>query len=215
MNTKYFLNFKVLARNNDKPFIPKGFEVEHDQFRLPIEPIQKVYQHETGPELRISTIDETVIISSSKVEFVFNKKEGIVKQLKVDWKEYISEGFGFQPNFWRSPNDNDYGNGGLLREQIWKTMSHNFTIEKCHSYVHDNIATLDVIYQLVNDNKFEILYQIHGSGYLKVNANYIPSKDMKSERIADIPRIGIRFHVPKEMNHVTYFGRGPEENYID
>ena len=28
-------------------------------------------------------------------------------------------------------------------------------------------------------------------------------------------RIGVRFRLPAEMNQVAYFGRGPEENYID
>ena len=30
-----------------------------------------------------------------------------------------------------------------------------------------------------------------------------------------VPRIGVRFRLPAEMNKVEYFGRGPEENYID
>ena len=31
----------------------------------------------------------------------------------------------------------------------------------------------------------------------------------------EIPRIGVRFRIPAAMNQVQYFGRGPEENYID
>ena len=30
-----------------------------------------------------------------------------------------------------------------------------------------------------------------------------------------VPRIGVRFRLPAEMEQVTYFGRGPEENYCD
>ena len=30
-----------------------------------------------------------------------------------------------------------------------------------------------------------------------------------------VPRIGVRFRLPAEMNQVAYFGRGPGENYID
>ncbi|KAK8839439.1 hypothetical protein M9Y10_031791 [Tritrichomonas musculus] len=212
VNTEYFLNFKVLAKTDKNPFIPKGFEVAHDQYRLPIEPSPKAVQHETGPELTISSTEESVIVSSKKVEFVFSKSEGVVKSFKVDGVEYISESFGFQPNFWRPPNDNDYGNGGPLREQVWKTMSHNFKVEKCHSFVHNNVASLCVVYQLVDNNKFEVLYLIYGSGVVKVNANYIPSNEGK---LPNIPRIGLRFRVPKEMNNVVYFGRGPEENYAD
>ena len=31
----------------------------------------------------------------------------------------------------------------------------------------------------------------------------------------NVPRIGVRFHLPSDMNQVEYFGRGPGENYID
>ena len=30
-----------------------------------------------------------------------------------------------------------------------------------------------------------------------------------------VPRIGVRFRIPADMNQVEYFGRGPGENYID
>jgi beta-galactosidase len=30
-----------------------------------------------------------------------------------------------------------------------------------------------------------------------------------------VPRIGVRFRLPADMNQVEYFGRGPGENYID
>ena len=30
-----------------------------------------------------------------------------------------------------------------------------------------------------------------------------------------VPRIGVRFRLPADMNQVQYFGRGPGENYID
>ena len=34
-------------------------------------------------------------------------------------------------------------------------------------------------------------------------------------RVLEIPRIGVRFRTPATMDNVTWFGRGPEENYID
>ena len=30
-----------------------------------------------------------------------------------------------------------------------------------------------------------------------------------------VPRIGVRFRLPADMNQVEYFGRGPGENYVD
>ena len=57
---------------------------------------------------------DELIISSTKVNFVFNKNSGLLTSYKVDGTEYFKDGFGIQPNFWRAPNDNDYGNSCLL-----------------------------------------------------------------------------------------------------
>ena len=46
-------------------------------------------------------------------------------------------------------------------------------------------------------------------------ATYTPGKKKEKKDNLEVPRIGIRFHIPQDMNIVEYFGRGPEENYID
>ncbi len=35
------------------------------------------------------------------------------------------------------------------------------------------------------------------------------------QKVLEIPRIGVRFRVPVAMDNVSWFGRGPEENYAD
>ena len=48
-------------------------------------------------------------------------------------------------------------------------------------------------------------------------ATFTPGQD--AQRLAssklNVPRIGVRFRLPSDMNQVEYFGRGPGENYID
>lgn len=34
-------------------------------------------------------------------------------------------------------------------------------------------------------------------------------------KVLEIPRIGVRFRMPASFDRITYFGRGPEENYAD
>lgn len=212
--TEYFLDFKVITKI-EMPFIPKGYKVAHDQFQLPIEPAAKIPSTEKGPEFSLSVSDDTVTVTSSKVEFVFNKSTGLVSSYKVDGYQYISNGFGLQPNFWRPPNDNDYGNGGPKREQIWKTMSHNFKVSKCHSFLHDNVASIEVVYDLVNENKYKVVYRVFSNGAVKVYVTYNASEETKPQTLPNIPRMGLRFRVPSELHQVEYFGMGPEENYVD
>ena len=48
-------------------------------------------------------------------------------------------------------------------------------------------------------------------------ATFTPGSDAarKAASKLEVPRIGVRFRLPARMNNVQYFGRGPEENYID
>ena len=124
--TEYFVNFNVTTVEKE-PLIPIGHEIACDQFRLPIESPKKAFKI-SGPKLTVSTNGDNLSASSSKVNFMFNKKTGIVTSYKVDGTEYFSEGFGIQPNFWRAPTDNDYGNGMPKRLQVWKESSKNFNV---------------------------------------------------------------------------------------
>lgn len=87
--TEYFVNFNVTTVEKE-PLIPIGHEIACDQFRLPIESPKKAFKI-SGPKLTVSTNGDNLSASSSKVNFMFNKKTGIVTSYKVDGTEYFSE----------------------------------------------------------------------------------------------------------------------------
>jgi beta-galactosidase len=116
---EYFVNFEVTTKVAE-PLVPAGHVIAYDQFELPLKGTKTAYKASGNPKLTISDNANSVAISSSKVNFVFNKPKGIVTSYMVDNNEYFDKGFGIQPNFWRGPNDNDYGNGAPKRLQVWK-----------------------------------------------------------------------------------------------
>lgn len=234
--TEYFVNFNVTTVEKE-PLIPIGHEIACDQFRLPIESPKKAFKT-SGPKLTVSTNGDNLSASSSKVNFIFNKKTGIVTSYKVDGTEYFSEGFGIQPNFWRAPTDNDYGNGMPKRLQVWKESSKNFNVTDATVTMDGNNAVVNVNYLLPAGNLYIVNYTIYPSGAVNVAARFTstdmdaaPTEVSESTRTAtftpgrdaarkeasklNVPRIGVRFRLPASMNQVEYFGRGPAENYLD
>ncbi len=91
-----------------------------------------------------------------------------------------------KPDFWRAPTDNDRGNGMARRLGFWKTCD------------DANVA----IHQL-KEEKLE-------NGDTLVTLHLVKPKDSPV-----IPRVGTRLVLDGEFDHITYFGRGPDENYID
>lgn len=234
---EYFINFSVTTVEPE-PLIPAGHEIAYEQFRLPIEPLARPAFATNGPALKVQTEGKNLTATSSKVNFVFNKETGLVTSYQVNGTEYFNDGFGIQPNFWRAPNDNDYGNGEPKRLQIWKQSSKNFNVANADIVMDDNTAILTVNYLLAAGNLYIVTYKIYPSGVVKVNARFTstdmqatetevseatrmatftPGNDEARKAAAklNVPRIGVRFRLPAEMNKVEYFGRGPEENYID
>ena len=124
--TEYFVDF-VVTTTEPEPLIPAGHDIASEQFRLPIEPLAMT-GHKASGKTTVSTDGDIITVLSPRMQFVFNKRSGLVTSYKVNGTEYFAEGFGIQPNFWRAPTDNDYGNGGPKREQIWKQSSKNFNV---------------------------------------------------------------------------------------
>ena len=189
-----------------------------------------------GPALKVSEKSDVITLSNKNVTFKFDKKKGIVTSYKVKGVEYMADGFGIQPNFWRAPNDNDYGNGAPARLQIWKKSSHDFNVLEASAVTEGTKAVLDVKYLLAAGNLYLTRFTVLADGCLKVDVEF-QSCAKEAEKVEmneqartatasasnvreyssklDVPRIGVRFRLPVKMNNVSYYGRGPGENYID
>lgn len=232
--TEYFVNFSVVTTVAE-PLIPVGHEIACEQFRLPVNTEKELYKA-SGPALSWETENGKVAISSSQVYFEFDTALGMVTSYKVKGVEYFDESFGVQPNFWRAPNDNDYGNTNPKRLQIWKEASRDFKISHTDVRMEGKSAVLKIVYDLPAGNRYIIDYKIYPDGVVNVAvkftrtdyeaikteiledthlATFTPGKKKEKKDLLEVPRIGVRFRIPQGMNKVEYFGRGPEENYID
>ena len=211
---EYFVNFRVTTTRAAKP-IPAGYEIAREQFLLPLKAEKKVYKA-GGPELRIASEGDILSVSSSKVKFVFNKKTGLVSSYEAGGVSYFKDGFGLQPNFWRAPNDNDYGNGAPKRLQVWKQSGKNFRVAEASLRQAGANAELEVRYLLPAGNDYLVNYTVYPSGVVHAAVRFTAVKtDKGAEAGLRVPRIGMRFRLPAAMDKVQYFGRGPEENYVD
>ncbi|KAA6342706.1 Beta-galactosidase [termite gut metagenome] len=233
---EYFVKFDVTTVQPE-PLIPAGHVIAYDQFRLPIEN-KKVTYDAHGSQLTVKTEGSQTIVSSSKVNFVFDKNTGWVTSYKINGVEYFKDGFGVQPNFWRGPTDNDYGNGAPKRLQVWKQSSKNFNVVDVSTKTEKNCVVFTANYLLKAGNLYIVNYKIYPNGIVNVNvkftsttmqavetelseearkATFSPGNEIARKAAAEleVPRIGVRFRLPADMNQVEYFGRGPEENYID
>ena len=206
---KHWVNFTVKTRKAALG-IPKGHVVATEQFIIDEGETDRP-SSDSQERITLKESKNEIVIKSSSLNLVFDKQQGMVSSYRMDGKDIFYDGFGLQPNFWRGPTDNDYGNGLPARCQIWKEASRNFKIQRISAKSGGHQATIDVDYLLPTGNSFIVHYTIYSSGTVKTHVNY----ESASADTPEIPRIGMRFRLPRQFHQVTYQGRGPEENYDD
>lgn len=145
-----------------------------------------------------------------KVSFEVNPETGIIEKYAVDGVDYIADGFGVRPNYWRAPNDNDYGNGAPARWQPWKVFGkENKPVEVTEETV-EGCRVVKVVYDNEDlDCRNVVTYTLEPTGALIVEAQ------MSEATLKEAPRYGVRWRMPQEFSKVRFYGRGPWENYCD
>jgi beta-galactosidase len=61
------------------------------------------------------------------------------------------------------------------------------------------------------NSKVKITYSIFGDGSVLVNNSFIPGNN----QLPEMPRFGMTMNLKNEFENVSYYGRGPYENYWD
>lgn len=207
---EYFVNFEVTTKTPEM-LIPVGHIIAYDQFKLPLDMPKEASKSKKG-KMDVEENAQLIKVTAAKMYFEFDKSKGLVSSYKLNGQEFFHKGFGIQPNFWRAPNDNDYGNGAPKRLQIWKEQSKDFKTETVTYALKGNEVQVFVRYLLATSNVLDLTYTLSTDGRMDVAAHF---KGSDKKDIPELPRLGIRLRIPAEFNAVSYYGRGPEENYID
>ncbi len=211
--TEYFLIMRA-ATKTGTDVVSKGHVVSEEQFKLPWN--RKKAEHPDTNDFGDITVNETsskITLNNNNVKLVFNKKAGTITSYKFEGTEYIYDGKGPSPDFWRAVTDNDFGNGMPKKNINWKKATREFKVESIEVKKKDNGSVkISVVINLKDVGSFFTTdYTLYKDGRLHLANKLLASKTEKS----DIPRVGMNLLINKEFENLTYFGRGPWENYWD
>jgi beta-galactosidase len=115
---------------------------------------------------------------------------------------------GGTPNFWRGLTDNDEGAGVDKSHQVWKT----FTEQRQVRDVVADDRQVKILYSFgAGAAHWETIYRMTADGVLQVSASFTPLRD----DLPDPLRLGLRFDHDAGLDTVSWYGRGPQESYVD
>jgi beta-galactosidase len=208
---EYFVTISAKTKTAEN-LLSVGWEIASEQFRLPISAEKKQSDITKGGKVTYKE-GESIAITGEGFSVAIDSKTGIITSYKSNGNEFLLNGFGPRPAFWRAPTDNDYGWKMPKESHLWKEATDqtpNATSVKA-SQKRDAVQ-VEVIYNFGAVNSTWITkYTVMSNGAIKVDNEFKSNGDDKSI----IPRIGMKMQMPAQFTDLEYFGRGPWENYSD
>ncbi len=232
-NEDLWLNISFYTKR-DQPGIPKGHEVAWEQIKISdkIDQGWRIYPPESAMNLSVEETDKYLKITGNGFSYGFDKSNGQLKDMQLGDRNMLEKGPKF--NVWRAPlaNDIDPWNNwqhrsqektdglGRSRDNHWRTMGIDSLIYQLDEFKHEKtsagIVKVTVDETALTKNKRgaftnQYVYTINGFGEIKLDIKSIAKGSMPQW----LPRVGLQFEIPQEMQQVEWFGRSPTENYPD
>ena len=210
-NTEYFIEISATTKKQ-WGLLKRGHEVAKEQIYLQEKFKQKEVTVDNGWYLKATDRKNNLIIYNNYIKVAFDKRKGQITSYIFKEEEFLRSKKGPQINFWRAPTDNDLGSGMERKNIEWKNATLNAKVNTFESKKLDNnVMQVTISFDLPGvKTTHQTIYTVNGNGVIKIE-NTLDKSTYK----ADVPRIGMRMQIPKEYNNVTYYGRGPWENYQD
>jgi len=223
---EYFINFYATAKG-EHPLVDKGHLLASEQILLQEGTLAK-FNNQIAGKVTVTQNTDTTVVNAGSTSLSFDKA-GYLTSYKLNQTELLKDPLKF--NLWRAPTDNDFGGGKksfVKLAKLWKDATINqvsqgikVLSEKANSVVLEQTIALteaesSVTYQYtingVGEVKVDVAFDFAGDANAKVK---IADVKGKVNKFSAIPRIGTNFQMPVDFAQVTYYGRGPHENYWD
>ena len=208
-----YLNLS-LRTGETKPWAKIGYEVGFDQIRLEslIETTSLLDAITPDASIYATEDDRNVTIHTNETVYTVSKQRGLITSIVDNGREMLTT--PVTPTVWRAPTDNDRN-----VRNIW----HNFGFDRAHvkcyacslGEVTDKTVKVHASLSLGGDTyptflRMTVVYTFLSEGGVILDFDNTVWKDAHY-----LPRFGVQFNMPEGNERIGYFGRGPEESYVD
>ena len=203
-NQELFVVFQFKSKEA-QPLIEKGQVMARQQFVL--NPYQFPELKAEKAQVEKEETESYVKLDAAGTTLTIGKWTGWIDYLDVDGKEMLVDHQSIVPEFWRAPTDNDYGAGLQHRFGVWKNP--DMKLKECKVDGNTVTSTFDMPEVKAT---LVMTYTLTAEGEVIVHQQLKADKEAK---VSGLFRYGMQLQMPKEFDAISYYGRGPVENYID
>ncbi len=213
-NGEYHLMIKFIL-TEDTIWAKKEHVVAWDQFEIPFNVPKGVdLTLKEMEQISVDDLDNCYVAKGRNFKIIIGKITGAIEHYSYNDRDLITT--PLLPNFWRAFTDNDLGivdfSGGQTFPSIdmdWKDANKNRYVDGI-SMKKDlpQVVTINVKSILFkNEEPLETCYMLYGNGDIIIQNIFTPHKN--------IIRFGMQGGIPRELDNMTWYGRGPHETMLD
>ncbi len=206
---EYQLSISYLLKDQE-PFLPAGYAIAREQFELQTLP---AIPHVPVSQNSFQTFQTTKSyrITGKNFEIIFNTEKGILASYTKDGVEVLQS--GPVPAFWRAPTDNDIGAGFNKSLRMWRD-------------IYQATRPVIVEVRMINETTYEVAFTkkllggdaIHHQSFIIYGDGSILVSNSFNAVYGKYPlllRAGNDLTLNQSFQNISWYGRGPGENYWD
>ncbi len=191
----------------------KGYEVASEQFKLPINTLPVVETKVTQP-VKLVQNDQVATVSGSNFSVSFDKKSGFISQLTQNGTNLLVADGAPKLHLWRAAHRTDDDWAFRQWEKFGVTTLQYTPVDFKVETVDNSTVKITSTTKADGKEGFGVYhtatYLVKGNGSIKVD-NQVQFVGFK----INLAKIGVRMMLDKKLDRMTFFGRGPFENYSD
>ncbi|TRY17430.1 DUF4981 domain-containing protein [Tessaracoccus rhinocerotis] len=196
---------------------PAGHEVAWEQAVVTVSGVQRppVRSQERAPEV----IDgvHNIGVRGEHFTALFSKLYGGLVSYRFgmtgDGGRELLHGIP-KPNFWHAPTSNERGWNMPFRDGQWLLASRYAEASEAGPVLErrDDGVEVRYTYELPSNpaGECDVAYLVHGDGRIEVTLTARPGAGLP-----DMPEFGLLLTTTPELRHLTWYGEGPHECYVD
>ena len=171
------------------------------------------------------------------VDVLFDKRNGYISHIDFKGLPMLQEGFELRPDFWRAPTDNDHGAGMQRRLRTWRNPNLRMTSFKHEQEGSNYVIRAEYTVGVSQDQqqrrgqfgqqqqqqpqqqaqpqqpKLNLTYTITPAGKIIVTEAMTVGED--GSKFPQLMRFGMQLEMPQQFSEISFYGKGPHENYCD
>ncbi len=198
-----------------------GHEIVSCQLRMPCDNPTKARSKPSDKPaagvVRMQRADRRLIVTAGDSTLTFNTARGALVGWSHGKTPLILPTGGPRIHLWRAPTDNERNYRSEWEKAGYDRIQHRllgFHAGESNGAVHVEIATALGVYslwRLANATYRYVITPAPGGCVVDITTTFEPLSD----KLPNLPRLGLRLITPRSLDRLTWFGRGPHESYVD